>query len=206
MLYLHYIPPLGGSKQCLVKQTNPPKLNLSLEQTYINTLHNTKTMTYFIFLSGTLGSGKTTCAKQLTKLLNAEIINLDKVLKDNKIEHEDTACVPLNNYIKGIDLILPLAKKLLKNNKILIFDSCLFHKEALDYLIKELPFPHYVFTLKASLDVCIERDRQRKNTIGEDVARDVYELTNKNNFGIIINTDNKSSKETVKEIISHLPK
>jgi len=164
-------------------------------------------MVYFIVLSGTLGSGKSTCAKKIAEILDAKIIDLDKVLRENKLDHQasDSACIPVSNFIEGLDLVIPSAKQMLKKNKILIFDGCLYHREVLDYLTKKLPFPHYVFTLKAPLSVCIDRDNQREKTIGEGVAKEVYDLVCANDFGILINTENKSVSQTVKEIISHLP-
>jgi len=164
-------------------------------------------MSYYIVLSGTLGSGKSTCAKKLAKLLNGKRIDLDKILKDNKLDHLasdsgcDSAAIPAANFIKAWDIVVPLAKKLLEQNRIVIFDGCLFHREVLEYLIAKLQFPHHVFTLKASLDVCINRDKNRERTIGEGVAKEVYDLVLNNDFGILINTENKSVEETVAEII-----
>ena len=73
-------------------------------------------MTYYIIMHGTLGSGKSTCAKKLTKILNAERIDIDAVLRDNKLDHQasDSACIPAKNFIKGLDIVIPLAKDLLK--------------------------------------------------------------------------------------------
>jgi predicted kinase len=158
-------------------------------------------------MHGTLGSGKSTCAKKLTKILNAERIDIDAVLRDNKLDHQasDSACIPAKNFIKGLDIVIPLAKDLLKKNKIAIFDGCLYHKEVLDYLIEQLKFPNYTFTLKTKLETCIKRDQNRERTIGEGVAREVYDLVKENDFGIIINTDDKTVDETLKEIRDCLP-
>jgi len=164
-------------------------------------------MVYFIVLSGTLGSGKSTCAKKIAEILDGKIIDLDEVLRENKLDHQasDSACISAANFIKGLDIVIPLAKQWLEKNKIVIFDGCLYHREVLDYLIKKLLFPHYIFTLKAPLPVCIDRDKQRERTIGKGVAEEVYSLVCVNDFGILVNTENKSVSETIKEIISYLP-
>ena len=75
----------------------------------------------------------------------------------------------------------------------------------MDYLLDHLAYPHVLFTLKAPLDVCIQRDRNRPKTIGEDVAKAVYELTEGLNFGEIIDTT-EPLKDSVEKLLSHLPK
>ncbi|MBT3298274.1 AAA family ATPase [archaeon] len=163
-------------------------------------------MSYYIVLSGTLGSGKSTCAKRLVKDLNAERIDLDAVLKENKLDHyaSNSACILAENFIKGLDIVIPITKELLKKDKIVIFDGCIYHKEVLDYLIKNLTFDSYIFTLKASLNTCIQRDKDRKRTIGEGVAEEVYNLVCNNNFGILIDTQGESIEETIDEIKNNL--
>jgi adenylate kinase family enzyme len=165
-------------------------------------------MSYYMFFHGTLGSGKSTCAKKLAKLLDAKRIDLDAVLKKNKLDHQasNSACISAYNFIKGLDLVIPLAKELLEEGKIVIFDGCLYHQEVLEYLQEKLSFPNYVFTFKASLEVCIERDKNREKTIGKGVAEEVYKLVKNNNFGILIDNDKKSIEEAIKEIVCYLPK
>ena len=165
-------------------------------------------MSYYMVFHGTLGSGKSTCAKRIAEILDGELIDVDKVLRENKLDHQasDSACISAENFIKGLDLVIPLAKELLEKNKIVIFDGCIYHREVLDYLIEKVPFPHYVFTFKVSLAVCIERDKNRENTIGEGVAEEVYNLVCNNDFGVLISNDDKSIQESVEEIISYLPK
>jgi len=164
-------------------------------------------MGYFIVLHGTSGSGKSANAERLSKILKAKHFALDVILKKNNLDnHKPGSCsISSSDFIKGIKIILPVTKKLLQNKKIVIFDGCIYHKKVLDYLIKNLPYNNYVFTLKAPLNICIERDKLRKKTLGKNVSRRVYELVYKNDYGILIKTKNKSIQEIVKEIISHLP-
>ena len=104
----------------------------------------------------------------------------------------------------GANIVIPITKELLKKDKIVIFDGCIYHKEVLDYLIKNLTFDSYIFTLKASLNTCIQRDKDRKRTIGEGVAEEVYNLVCNNNFGILIDTQGESIEETIDEIKNNL--
>ncbi|MBI5072069.1 AAA family ATPase [Candidatus Falkowbacteria bacterium] len=164
-------------------------------------------MSYFVVLHGPLGSGKSTNAEKLARILNAKRFALDEVLSENNLDklEPNSACIPAANFIKGLEIVIPKARDFLQKGKIVIFDGCFYHYEVLDYLIKNLNFPHYVFTLKAPINVCIDRDKLRPKTLGEDAARAVYTLVSCHNFGIIIDA-NKSLEETQRAIMSHLPK
>jgi tRNA uridine 5-carbamoylmethylation protein Kti12 len=164
-------------------------------------------MSYYIVINGSLGSGKSTNAKELADVLNGEVINSDKVLSDNRLDlHEDnTASIPPANFIKALDITIPEMRKILESNKVVIIDGCFFHQEVIDYLTQNLQFPHYIFTLKVPLEVCIKRDKHRLHPIGEGEAREVFNLTCQNNFGIVIDASN-SVEETQIELLSYLPK
>lgn len=162
-------------------------------------------MSYFIVLHGSLGAGKSTNAEKLAKTLDAEWISLDKVLKQNDLDNPQTdASIPAADFIKALDIIIPSVKKLLQDNKVVIFDGCFYHREVLDHLTQGLPFPHYIFTLKVPIDTCIERDKTRDRTIGKGVAEAVYECVSQHDFGILIDA-NTDLDTTHKTILSHLP-
>lgn len=131
---------------------------------------------------------------------------MDDVLEENNLDtaSDNSGLIPLENFIKAIDITTPHAKKMLEKGKIVIFDCCFYHERALKYLIDKINFPHYIFTLKVSLETCILRDKNRQKTLGEDAARAVYKFVSKNNFGTIIDAE-KSLTETSEIIISHLP-
>lgn len=164
-------------------------------------------MSYYIIIRGPLGCGKSTIAEKLAKKLNAECIEIDEVLDKHGLDKvpPDAPCIPVENFIKANEIIIPPAKEKLSDGKIVIFDACFYHKEAIEHLIHNLQFPHYVFTLKAPLEVCIERDRQRAKTYGEDSARAVFGLVSRLDYGITIDA-NRSMDETMTEILSYLPK
>jgi thymidylate kinase len=163
-------------------------------------------MPYFIIIHGPLGSGKSTNAEKLAKTLKAERVALDQVLSDNNLDQlePNSACIPAINFIKALDLIIPSTKQSLENGQIVIFDGCFYHQEVLEHLTQNLNFPHYIFTLKVPIDICIERDRLREKTLGEDAARAVHNLVSGHDFGVLIDADT-SLEETHKVILSHLP-
>ncbi len=163
-------------------------------------------MSYFIVINGPLGCGKTTNAKKLASFLNGKYVSLDQLLKDNNLEDiEPDAGIRAGSFIKALDIILPDAKRWLEDDTIVIFDGCFYHKEVLDHLLNSLDFSSYVFTLKAPVEVCIERDKARKQTLGEDAAKAVHNLVSQHNFGDSIDAS-KSLGETFGEIVSLLPK
>ena len=162
-------------------------------------------MNYFVIIRGPLGVGKTTIAKRLAKQLNAEYISIDNLLKKYDLDKIEGECIPLKNFIKVIENVLPKVKTYLKN-KTVVFDGNFYHKEQINYLVKNLDTPHYVFTLNAPIHVCVERDTARETPLGEEAAKAVHKLVMRVNYGTQINTEGKTTDEVVKEITSCLPK
>lgn len=163
-------------------------------------------MSYFIVIHGPLGSGKSTNAATLAITLKAKRVILDDILRDNNLDNatENEGCISADNFIEGLNIVIPKVRKLLENGTIVVFDGCFYHKEVMDHLVQTLSFPHYIFTLKAPLDVCINRDKHREATLGENAARAVHQLVSKHDFGILIDAK-KNLQETSEEILSYLP-
>ncbi len=165
-------------------------------------------MSYFIIIRGPLGIGKSSVAKELSKILNAEYISIDFTLEELGLDKvsEIEECIPAKNFIKSDEYILPKIKKRLSDGKIVIFDGNFYHKEQIEHLLKNLSnHEHYSFTLKAPLKVCIERDKQRAKPYGKFAAMAVHNLVSRFDYGKIVNTENKSLHQVVKEICSYLP-
>lgn len=86
-------------------------------------------------------------------------------------------------------------------NKSAIIDGNFYHKEQLEDLIKNIGGEKvHVFTLKATLKTCIERDNKRQKPYGKQAAEAVYRLVSKFDYGITIDTENKTEKEVVEKI------
>lgn len=161
-------------------------------------------MSYFIIIRGSLGVGKTTIAKQLADILRGEYISIDDVLEKYNLDKVDKkeGGIPVKNFIKGNENILQKIKEKLSKGKIVIIDGCFYHKKQIEHFIKNLNFPHFVFTLKAPLEVCIDRDKKREKVYGMEAAIAVFNLVTKFDYGILIETKNKSAKENVNEILA----
>lgn len=164
-------------------------------------------MSYFIIIRGPLGCGKTTIARKLAKTLRAKYISIDKILEKNNLDetNPEIGCIPKENFIKANEIIIPHVSKMLSKGKIVIFDACFYHKEPIEHLIRELKHSYYVFTLKAPVEVCIERDSKRKKNHGEKPARDVHRLVSRFDYGVVIDVT-KSLSKIIREILSYLPK
>jgi len=163
-------------------------------------------MSYFIIIRGPLGSGKTTISEKLAKNLNAELIAIDEVLKNlglDKIDDKE-GCIPAKNFIKANESVLPEVKKHLQSGKIVIFDACFYHQEIIEHLVQNIPFPYHVFTLKAPLELCIQRDSERDKTHGEGAATAVHSLVSRFDYGTNIDVTG-NLEDTLKDILSYLP-
>lgn len=162
-------------------------------------------MSYYIIIRGPLGCGKSTISKKLSKIIDAEYFAIDRILDDHNLTSEkEEGYISQKSFIKANEIITPETKRLLKSGKIVVFDGNFYWKSQIDYLIGRLNFPHYVFTLKAPLGVCIARDIGRGKTHGEDAARAVYKKSTEFTYGTEIDIT-KPLAECVKEIISYLP-
>ena len=162
-------------------------------------------MSYFIIIRGPLGCGKSTIAERLAKALKAECISIDSLIDEYGLaKDKEAGYISQKSFITVNEIVAKKAKKKLQEGIPIIFDGNFYWKSQIDDLIRRLAFPHYVFTLKAPLIVCIDRDRQRSKTYGEDAAKVVYKKVTEFDYGIIIDIS-KSIEEAIKEILSHVP-
>jgi predicted kinase len=164
-------------------------------------------MAYFIIIRGPLGVGKTTIAKILAKELKATYISIDGIIAKYGLDRidPDIACIPAINFIAGQEKVVAKASKDLRSGKNVIFDGNFYHKEQIKHLVRvlsEVTEHHYIFTLKAPVEVCIERDKGRKKTYGEWATRAVYKFVTRFNAGNVIGTGGKSAEKVVDMIIS----
>ncbi|MBI2147206.1 ATP-binding protein [Candidatus Woesearchaeota archaeon] len=162
-------------------------------------------MVFYVIIRGPLGSGKSTIAERIAKELKAEHILIDKILDEHKLtEEREAGYISQKSFCKANEIIMPKAKKSLKNGIPVIFDGNFYWKSQIDDLIRKLDFPHYVFTLRAPLKVCIERDHQRRKTHGEAAVQAVYKKSIGFGYGRAINV-NMPLDDCIKNILSYLP-
>lgn len=164
---------------------------------------------YFIIIRGPAGIGKTTIGKRLSKKIQGYYVPFSQILKKNDLHYKGGKWIPEKNFLKANMIIIPKIINRLKNGKSVILESNFYHKKTLKDLIKNINHPNtFVFTLDANLEELFSRDnkRSKESKIGKKRIFSVYNLTKKFDYGIIINTNNKSKDEVMEEIILSIRK
>jgi len=141
-------------------------------------------MSYYIIIRGPLGCGKSTVAENLAQKLNAEYIAIDRILDEHGLtEDKEEGYISQKSFKKANEIVVPKVMEALKSGKIVIFDGNFYWKSQIEDLIERLDFPNFVFTLKASMEICIKRDMERNKTHGKDAAMVVYEKSTSFDYG-----------------------
>jgi|SRR3989344_1897485 len=162
-------------------------------------------MSFYIIIRGPLGCGKSTISERISKILKAKYFAVDMVLdKHHLTGDKEEGYISQRSFFKVNEIIAREAKVLLKKGKSIVFDGNFYWRSVIDDLILKLNYSHYVFTLKAPLRVCIERDSKRNKTHGKDAARAVYKKSTSFTHGIVIDTEGKTPEQTVKEILRYI--
>lgn len=157
-------------------------------------------MSYYIIIRGPAACGKSTISKILKEKLNAFYISFDEVIEKYQLEVSNGRGISKESFIKANEMVVDSAKNEIQSNNIVIFDGCFYHKDQLKNLEDSLPFKHFIFDFKASLNECIKRDEGRKS-IGKDSVEAVYNMVSEFNYGIPINTDNRTKEDVVASLL-----
>jgi len=160
-------------------------------------------MSFYILIRGPAGSGKTTIAKELSKIYNAHHICIDTIKHKLGLKHSEVEKIEANKKI------IKEAKDYLKQGRIVIIDEVLYYPKQLSQL-ENISYPSYLFSLNTSLSCCLKRNEKRREeegrTLSDNNVKLVHNLVSKLKKGIEINTENKTIKQTIQEIITYLPK
>ncbi|MBI4020962.1 MAG: AAA family ATPase [Candidatus Aenigmarchaeota archaeon] len=159
---------------------------------------------YYLIIRGPAASGKTAVASRLGKLLDAHVVHFDTVLADHGLDRIVGEGIPAENFIAGDLLLLEDVKRRLLRGRVVIIEACFYRPTHLDHLIRSLPFRHQVFSLRASLDTCIRRNRKRKTSLTPKDVADVYRLAAAFDAGIPIETEGRTVAEVADDIRSRL--
>jgi len=162
-------------------------------------------MTFYIIIRGPLGIGKSTIAERLSKELKAKYVPIDRILDEHDLTRDkEEGYISQRSFKKVNEIAVKRVKRKLENGNPVVFDGNFYWKSQIEDLIERLDFPHYVFTLNASLEACIKRDAERAKTHGKDAAEAVYKKSTSFTHGETINTEGKNVDDVVNEIKKRL--
>ena len=160
-----------------------------------------------IVIRGPMACGKSTISKALSEVLNAKVFTIDRIVEGNNLdEWLESGYVSLESFLKGNLIAIEESKKELEKKNFVIINGNFYYKEQIEDLVKKLPYPIKVFTLKLPVDICVERDLNRDYTHGEYAVRGVYRKSASFEYGIPLNIEGKSVEEVVKLIKEELKK
>jgi adenylate kinase family enzyme len=163
-------------------------------------------MSYYIIIRGPLGCGKSTISEKLAKIIDAKYFAIDRILDECHFTlSKEEGYISQESFKKANNIIVPEAIKILKSDKSIIFDGNFYWKSQIDDLINKIDFPHYVFTLKAPVELCVDRDAKRDKSHGKDAATVVHKKSTEFTYGTEIDVT-KNINECINEILSYLPK
>jgi predicted kinase len=156
---------------------------------------------YFVVVRGPLGAGKTAVSERLAALLGAEYVSIDRILDepgveewDEKVGHYSERC-----FLRTSELAAERARRFLERGNPVIFDGNFYWKSQIRGLIARLPFRHRVFTLKAPVELCVQRDGHRATPHGREATEQVYAKSTEFDWGVGID-----ATRPVEQIVSEL--
>ncbi len=150
-------------------------------------------------IRGPLGIGKSTVSERLAKEIGAEHIRIDRILDEQGLWEEGH----VSEFLKANEFAVERARGFLDKGTPVVFDGNFYWKSVIGDLIGRLDGGHYVFTLKAPLNVCIERDSRRVSPHGSQAAREVYAKSTKFDYGIGMDAV-QPIERVVGKIVSHI--
>ena len=164
-------------------------------------------MSYFILLRGPAGVGKTTVSKLLAEKLKAKVVHFDNVMRSLGLDYvPGDRWIPLEKFLQADARKLSAYNEQLQKGTPLIIEGNFYHQEHIADVIAHLHVPYYLFTLKADLQECMNRDQQRSEALGEQAITQVFRLVAAFEYGTAIATQGKTPIEVANEIIAYLPK
>ncbi|MGA8709645.1 MAG: AAA family ATPase [Thermoplasmata archaeon] len=162
-------------------------------------------MVFYVVIRGPLGVGKSTVAESLAERIVAERISIDRILDEDGLEEWDGGYISQKSFLRANARAIERARVFLDQDTPVIFDGNFYWKSQVEDLLIQLDYRHFVFTLKAPLSLCIERDSGRKPPHGREAAQEVYAKSTEFDYGITLDAT-RPVGVMVREIISNLPR
>ena len=139
---------------------------------------------YYVIVRGPLGAGKTTISDELAGRIAASHIAIDEILEKYGLERWDADCISEGSFLEANVIAAAQAMPDLQRGVPVVIDGNFYWKSAVEDLLRRLPFPHLVLTLKVPLSVCVSRDAMRAPPHGAEAAEEVYAKATSFEYGI----------------------
>ncbi len=156
-----------------------------------------------VIIRGPAAVGKSTISKIVAKKINALHISFDDILSKHNLDTIEGDGISARNFIRGNEIALDVIKQL--KPEAIVLDGCFYREEQMKHVLKNFIGKHFIFTLKAEVEDCIKRNKERGSPMPEEAIHDVFKLVSKKDYGTIINTSGKKIKRVAQEILDHLP-
>lgn len=141
-------------------------------------------MNYSIVIRGPLGSGKTTISKALCDKINARYISTDEILEKFDLEEWENGYVSISSFLKVNIIAAKIAIEKMEERFTAVIDGNFYYKNQIEDLSDRLkPYKLYTITLKVPLEVCVQRDRNRKLSFGREAVIEVYRKSTEFTYG-----------------------
>jgi thymidylate kinase len=127
-------------------------------------------VSFFAIVRGPLGAGKTTVARSLATAIRGEYISIDLLLERYEWDGGSEDLFLRTNGDAARE-----ARAALDRRAPVVFDGNFYWPSAIHDLARRVPYPHAVYALQVPLSICVQRDRDRKLSHGEEATREVYE-------------------------------
>jgi predicted kinase len=165
--------------------------------------HAGASMSYYVLIRGPLGAGKTTVSQSLAKEIGARYLSVDQILDESSLEEWEGGYISQRSFFRANEIAARSARDFLKRGTPVIFDGNFYWKSQIADLIDRLNFPHHIFTLKAPLELCVERDSRRDRPYGRTAVEDVFAKSTQFVAGIEIDVT-QAVDRVVSDIVAHL--
>jgi thymidylate kinase len=126
-------------------------------------------VSFFAVVRGPLGAGKTTVARSLATSLGGAYVSIDALLERHDWDGGSETLFLRTNEDAAREALPSLERR-----SPVVFDGNFYWPSAIDDLARRLPYPHAVYALRVPLDICVERDRARPLSYGEEATREVF--------------------------------
>lgn len=157
-----------------------------------------------VIIRGALGVGKTTVAHALADAIEGHVVSIDSILERHGLEEWESGYISERSFRRANDFAIEEALPHLRAGRSVIFDGNFYYRSAIDDLLGRLPRPHQVFTLKAPVAECRQRDARRAVPLGEEAVEEVFAKVAEVDYGIDIDAG-RPVPAIVAELVRRLP-